>query len=133
MVLPLLCALVLNAPTGDASPARLGLDEIIRGIEANEKAWRAQGSWMVRYVHSRERIDPPPGSLVLYPDNRLTNARKGPWMFAREEQSEEEGRLKTARNPGGGIDQGRLVLFPQSLETSKRSSSERIHYRGAAS
>jgi hypothetical protein len=43
---------------------------------------------MVRYTHSRERIDPEPGTLVLYPDNRLTNARKGPWLFAREEQAD---------------------------------------------
>jgi transposase-like protein len=27
--------------------------------------------------------------------------------------------------------QGCLVLFPQSVETSKKSSSERIHYGGA--
>jgi hypothetical protein len=89
----LLCAvtLALGVPGGDAGPAKLGIDEIIRGIEANEKAWRAQGSWMVRYSHSRERINPAPGSLVLYPDNRLTNARKGPWLFAREEQDDGPG------------------------------------------
>jgi hypothetical protein len=88
MILPLLCALALAAPGGDAVPAKLGIDEIVRGIEANEEAWRAQKSWMVRYTHSRERIDPAPGSKVLYPDNRLTNARKGPWLFAREEQAD---------------------------------------------
>jgi hypothetical protein len=88
MILPLLYALTVGSPGEGAGPARLGIDEIIRGIEANENAWRAQGSWMVRYTHSRERIDPEPGSLVLYPDNRVTNARKGPWLFAREEQDD---------------------------------------------
>src|SRR5262245_19147610 len=88
MILPLLYALTLGSPGEGAGPAKLGIDEIIQGIEANENAWRAQGSWMVRYTHSRERIDPEPGSLVLYPDNRLTNARKGRWLFAREEQDD---------------------------------------------
>ncbi len=95
MITALLCALGLCSSGVDSGSAKLGIDEIIHGIEANEKAWRAQGSWMVRYTHSRERVCPPPGSLVLYPDNRLTNARKGPWLFAREDQADGPGPMPT--------------------------------------
>ena len=91
MIGPLLYALVFCQSGGDAGTAKLGIDDIIRGIEANEKLWRTQSSWMVRYTHSRERVDPAPGSLVLYPDNRMTNARKGPWLFAREDQADAKG------------------------------------------
>ena len=60
-------AISISAPGEDARPAKLGIDEIIRGIETNEKAWRAQGSWMVRYTHFRERIDAVPGAMGLVP------------------------------------------------------------------
>jgi hypothetical protein len=69
-----------------AQPATLGLDDIIRGIQKNDETWHKQKSWMVRYVHSREQIDPPPNFLVLYGDNRMVAARKGPCLFASEDQ-----------------------------------------------
>ena len=67
--------------------ATLGVAEIIHGIEQNQMAWRQLKGWMVRYVHAREQIDPPPGMLVLYGDNQIVNARKGPWLFASEDQT----------------------------------------------
>jgi hypothetical protein len=120
MILPLLCALTLGAPGGDARPAKLGIDEIIRGIEANEKAWRAQRSWMIRYTHSRDRIDPAPGSLVLYPDNRLTNARKGPWLFAREEQADGPGPRPTITG------RNTWVLWKDGVYTERDRQNARI-------
>jgi hypothetical protein len=118
-MLPVLCALALAGPGADAGPAKLGIDEIIRGIEANEKAWRGQKSWMVRYVHTRERIDPAPGMLVLYPDNRLTNARKGAWLFASEEQAD---------GPAGTTITGRntWVLWKDGIYTERDQQNARI-------
>jgi hypothetical protein len=58
-------------------PARLNIDEIIKGIEDNQKVWSAQKNWMVKYTHTRERINPPPGKMVEFPDVELTNARRG--------------------------------------------------------
>ena len=50
---------------------------------------------MVRYTHSRERIDPAPGTFFMYGDNQVVNARKGRGAFLSEEQS---------RALGGGAD-----------------------------
>jgi hypothetical protein len=80
-------ALMLSQVTPKPSPATLSLDDIIKGVEKNQEVWRAQKSWMVRYTHSRERIDPPPGSFVSYGDNQVVNARKGRWAFLSEDQS----------------------------------------------
>jgi hypothetical protein len=120
MILPLLCALALGDPGGDTRPVKLGIDEIIRGIEANEKAWRAQGSWMVRYAHTRERINPAPASMVLYPDNRLTNARKGPWLFAREEQADGPGPMPTITG------RNTWVLWKNGIYTERDRQNVRI-------
>lgn len=67
------------------APATLSLDDIIRGIEKNQEAWRKQRSWMIRYVHTRDLMEPPPGTFVLYGDNTIVNARKGPWIFVSED------------------------------------------------
>jgi hypothetical protein len=78
----LLVFLVAASPAVSlAQPATLSIDEIIRGIEENEKAWKSQKSWMVRYTHMRERIQPPPGKMVEFPDLELVNARKGPALY----------------------------------------------------
>src|SRR3954467_15028365 len=75
-------ALTAGAPSGRAGEsASLGIDGIIRGIEENQKAWKSQMSWMVRYTHMRERIQPPPGKMVEFPDVELVNARKGPALY----------------------------------------------------
>ena len=72
IILP--CAVIaVRAP----EPARLNIDQIIKGLEDNQRLWLAQKSWMVKYTHSRERIDPPPGKMVEFPDVELTNARRG--------------------------------------------------------
>lgn len=86
-VFAVLAAVTLGQAPARTGPATLGVDDIIRGIEKNDEAWRKQKSWMVRYVHSREQIDPPPNTLVLYGDNQMVAARKGPWLFASEDQS----------------------------------------------
>lgn len=85
---PLASAMPPGAAEG-AQPkaATLGLEQIVRGIEQNQAAWLRLKGWMVRYVHAREQIEPPPGMLVLYGDNRIVNARKGPWLFASEDQT----------------------------------------------
>lgn len=75
------------ADVRQARTATLDLQQIIRGIEQNQTAWRQLKGWMVRYVHAREQIDPPPGLLVLYGDNQIVNARKGAWLFASEDQT----------------------------------------------
>jgi len=82
-----LAALTLGQAPARPGPATLGVDDIIRGIQKNDEAWRKQKSWMVRYVHSREKIDPPPNKLALYGDNQMVAARKGPWLFTSEDQS----------------------------------------------
>jgi hypothetical protein len=66
-----------EARAGAAEPATLGIDDVIRGIENNQKLWREQKSWMVRYTHTRERVAPPPGEMVAFPDVELMNARRG--------------------------------------------------------
>ena len=86
-VCALLAAVALGQPPAPPGPATLGLGDIIQGIAKNQELWRAQKGWVIRYTHSRERIDPPPGSLVLYGDNQVVNARKGPWAFLSEDQS----------------------------------------------
>src|SRR5262245_20537690 len=80
-------ALVLAQVPQKPVPATLGFDAIVQGIEKNQDVWHAQKSWMVRYTHSRERIDSPPGTFVRYGDNDVVNARKGPWAFLREAQA----------------------------------------------
>lgn len=85
-VFTVLAAVALGQAPARPGPATLGVDDIIQGIEKNDEAWRKQKSWMVRYVHSREQIDPPPNTLSLYGDNQIVNARKGPWLFASEDQ-----------------------------------------------
>ena len=70
-----------------AKPATLDVEQIIQGIEQNQAAWGRLKGWMVRYVHAREQIEPPPGMLVLYGDNQIVNARKGKWLFASENQA----------------------------------------------
>jgi hypothetical protein len=86
-VFAVVSALVLGQVPQQPVPATLDLDAIVRGIEKNQDVWHAQKSWMVRYTHSRERIDPPPGTFVPYGDNDVVNARKGSWAFLREDQS----------------------------------------------
>jgi hypothetical protein len=76
-----------SAEEAHAKAATLGVEQIIHGIEQNQAAWRGLKGWMVRYLHAREQIDPPPGMLVLYGDNRIVNARKGSWLFASEDQT----------------------------------------------
>ena len=135
MILQLVCALALGAPGEEAGasdlgpvklgPATLGIDEIIGGIEANEKAWRAHASWMVRYTHSRERIDPVPGSLVLYPDSRLTNARKGKWMFAREEQADGQQTYGPRPRPTL-VGRNTWVLWKEGVYTERDRQNVRI-------
>ena len=79
LVVLALIALPLGVSPG--GPATLGIDDIIRGIEANQKAWQSQTSWMVRYSNMRERVQPPPGKMVEFPDVELVNARKGPALY----------------------------------------------------
>ena len=86
-----LAAVALGQPPAQPGPAAMGLDDIIRGIEKDQDLWRAQKSWMVRYVNSRERIDPVPDRYVSYGDNQIVNARKGPWAFLSEEQAASDG------------------------------------------
>ncbi|MCI0599433.1 MAG: trypsin-like peptidase domain-containing protein [Beijerinckiaceae bacterium] len=65
----------------------LDLPAIIKGVEAAEKAWRAQKSWMVRYKHTREVINPPvpvSGNEYEAPPREMTNARKGGWLLCHE-------------------------------------------------
>jgi hypothetical protein len=77
-----LLALVAIWPTASAvEPGTLGIDDIIRGIEENQKVWKSQTSWMVRYTHMRVRIQPPPGKMVEFPDVELVNARKGSALY----------------------------------------------------
>jgi hypothetical protein len=79
---PVVLAFIALSPAASpAEPATLGIDDIIGGVEANQKAWQSQTSWMVRYTHMRERIQPPPGKMVEFPDVELINARKGPALF----------------------------------------------------
>ena len=78
IALAVLLLLVGNeARGGPPEPATLGIDEIIQGIEGNHKLWLEQKSWMVRYTHTRERVAPPPGEMVEFPDVELVNARRG--------------------------------------------------------
>ena len=80
-------ALMVGQVTSKPELATLDLDAIIHGVEKSQEVWRAQKSWMVRYTHSRERIDPPPGTFFMYGDNQVVNARKGRWAFLSEDQS----------------------------------------------
>jgi hypothetical protein len=70
-----------------AESSNLGIDDIIRGIEENQKVWQSQANWMVRYHHIRERIQPPPGKMVEFPDVDLVDARKGPALYIYYNQS----------------------------------------------
>ena len=70
--------LILSGAGGVAhasEPAKLNIDQIIKGIEDTQELWRAQKGWIIKYTHTRERIDPPPGKMVEFPDVELTNAR----------------------------------------------------------
>jgi hypothetical protein len=96
-LLAVLSALMLSQVTPKPSPATLSLDDIINGVEKNQEVWRAQKSCMVRYTHSRERIDPPPATFFSYGDDQVVNARKGLWAFLSEDQSRGGG----ADNIGG--------------------------------
>ncbi len=83
----LLAAWILNLPAcwaGDEkskdTKAKLGLDDIIRGLEKSEKAWGSLKSWMLRYEHAREAIN---FSLpIVYHPHEVMNARKGGWLYA---------------------------------------------------
>jgi len=74
---------------GAQSPARaqeatLGVDDIIKGMDQLVETWRSQKNWMVRYKHTRELKDSPPGARVPYPPNEITNARRGEWFLVKE-------------------------------------------------
>jgi hypothetical protein len=60
--------------------AKLGLEDVIAGLEKSEKAWRSLKSWMLRYEHARDAIN---FSLpVVYRPHDVVNARKGNWLYA---------------------------------------------------
>jgi hypothetical protein len=65
----------------------LNICEIIQGIEEEQARWRSQRSWIMRYTHARERIHPPAGTLVFYPDSEIVNARKGTWYYTQTRQA----------------------------------------------
>jgi hypothetical protein len=79
--LVLVALMAAPSAVSPAEPATLGIDDIVRGIEENQKAWKSQTSWMVRYAHMRESVQPPPGQMVEFPDVELVNARKGPALY----------------------------------------------------
>ncbi len=89
----------LNAPTiaflgllalgGGQTPSRaeqatLNVDDIVRGMQKLVDTWMGQKNWMVRYKHTRDVRDCPPGARAPYPPNEITNARKGGWFFLKE-------------------------------------------------
>jgi hypothetical protein len=86
------------ADAGVSEPARLGVAEIIQGVENNQKAWGGQKSWMVKYTHMRERIAPPPGKMVEFPDVELTNARRGKSIAIYHSQSLTDNRERKIQN-----------------------------------
>jgi hypothetical protein len=72
-----------------AGPAKLDLPAIVEGLGKTEMAWRTQKSWLLRYLNTREIINPltrPEGA----PEDRewepheMTNARKGKWLLSHE-------------------------------------------------
>jgi hypothetical protein len=69
-------------PLGEpkAREANLDIDDIVKGLEKAETAWRSQKSWMLRYEHAREAIN---FSLPIdYHPHEAMNARKGEWLYA---------------------------------------------------
>lgn len=78
---------VADEPAPKTTDAKLGLDEIVAGLEKSQKAWRDQKSWMLRYRHTRTQMNAPypraPGKGE-YPNPEVTNARKGNWLYIGE-------------------------------------------------
>jgi hypothetical protein len=76
-----------DEPAPKAAAAKLGLDEIVAGLEKSEKAWLSQKSWMLRYRHTRTQMNAPylrDAGKGNYPNPEVTNARKGNWLYIGE-------------------------------------------------
>jgi hypothetical protein len=71
-----------DEPAPKAADAKLGLDEIVAGLEKSEKAWGSLKSWMVRYEHVREGINF--ALPIVDQSHEMVNARKGDWLYASE-------------------------------------------------
>ena len=67
-----------------AGEATLNVNDLIRGMQKLVDDWTGLKNWMVRYKHTRDNKDFPPGTRVFYPPNEITNARRGAWYFLKE-------------------------------------------------
>lgn len=94
----LLLAWALAPVPASGQQAVLSLDQIIQGMQAQEDAFNAQSSWLLRYRQTRQGVKGLPDDYKdEYPPSEVTNARKGEWLFNHTRQ----GPLPMNREPAG--------------------------------
>ncbi len=62
----------------------MSIDQIITGMQASERRWLSQPSWLVEYEHSREYVLVPAGASKSWPARQLVYARRGADTYLHE-------------------------------------------------